>query len=266
MNQSLKLALVQIQGSPIPDENLSVARDAALRSAALGADLVVFPEMFMALPVPGRGLTEVAEPLDGPFVGSLAALASDCKLNIVAGVWESVPNEARVFNSAIMLSAQGESLAVYRKLHLFDALNVKESDTMIPGNSVPPIVTVKGFHIGFAICHDLRFPELFRSLALRGASLIVVPSAWYSGPLKEDHYLTLLRARAIENTVYVGGADLTGGGFCGRTSLFDPYGVPVAGAGEGPALVVGEISFARLDDVRAKVPTLRQCRVELFRG
>jgi len=266
MIQSLKLVLAQVQGSPIPDENLAAARDAAPKAAALGADLVVFPEMFMALPAPDRGLAEIAEPLDGPFVGALAALASECNLNIVAGIWESVPDETRVFNSAIVISAQGEFLAVYRKLHLFDALNVRESDSMIQGDSVPPMVTVKGFHIGFAICHDLRFPELFRSLALRGAHLIVVPSAWYSGPLKEDHYLTLLKARAIENTLYVGGADQTGGEFCGRTSLFDPYGVPIAGAGEGPALVLGEISLARLDEVRSKVPTLRQCRLELFRG
>ncbi len=220
--------------------------------------------MFMALPEQGRPLNKVAEPLDGPFVNSLAELASKHGLHIVAGFWERVPDDHRVHNTAVILSPEGKLLDCYRKVHLFDALSIKESDRMIPGSALPPIFTIKGVRIGLAICYDLRFPELFRNLALRGADLILLPSAWYAGPLKEEHWLTLLKARAIENTVYTAGANLTGGPFSGRSAIFDPFGVLIAGAGESPGLVIGKIDIDRIKEVRAKLPSLEHCRLELF--
>ena len=224
----------------------------------------MFPEMFMALPEQGRSLDKVAEPLDGPFVNSLTGLASKYGLHIVSGFWEKVPGDHRVHNAAVILSPEGKILDCYRKVHLFDALSIRESDRMIPGNALPPLFTIKDVRIGLAICYDLRFPELFRNLALRGAHLIIVPSAWYAGPLKEEHWLTLLKARAIENTVYIAGANLTGGPFSGRSAIFDPFGVPIAAGGESPGLVTGKIDIDRIKEVRAKLPSLEHCRLDLF--
>jgi deaminated glutathione amidase len=260
----LIIALAQVEGSTMPAENLALANRLAERAAAKKADLIIFPEMFMALPEQSSSLDNVAEPLNGPFVNSLTGLASKYGLHIVSGVWESEPGDHRVHNSAVILTPEGKILHNYRKIHLFDALSIRESDRMIPGDDLPPIFTIKGVRIGVAICYDLRFPELFRNLTLRGAQLIVVPSAWYAGPLKEEHWLTLFKARAIENTIYVAGANLTGGAFSGRSGIFDPFGVLIAGAGESPELVIGTIDPERIKEVRDKLPTLDHCRLELF--
>jgi deaminated glutathione amidase len=263
-NVPLIVALAQVEGSPVPAENLALANQMVAEAAAGKADLIVFPEMFMALPEQGRSLDKVAEPLDGPFGHSLAELARQHALHIVSGFWEKVPDDHRVYNTALILSPEGKLLDCYRKVHLFDALSIRESDRMIPGNALPPLFTIKGVRVGLAICYDLRFPELFRNLALRGAELILLPSAWYAGPLKEEHWLTLLKARAIENTVYMAGANLTCGAFSGRSAIFDSFGVLIAGAGESPGLVIGRIDIDRIKEVRAKLPVLEHCRLDLF--
>jgi predicted amidohydrolase len=265
-NMPFMIALAQVEGSAVPEENLAIAKQMVAEAAAGKADLIVFPEMFMALPEKGRSLDQVAEPLDGPFANSLAGLARKHALYIVSGFWENAPDDHRVYNTAVIFSPEGKIVDCYRKIHLFDALSIRESDRMIPGDTLPPVFTIKGVRIGLAICYDLRFPELFRNLALRGADLILLPSAWYAGPLKEEHWLTLLKARAIENTVYMAGANLTGGAFSGRSAIFDPFGVLIAGAGESLGLVMGKIDIDRIKEVRAKLPTLEHCRMDLFVG
>jgi predicted amidohydrolase len=253
----MKIALAQVLGSPVPDENRETARSLAVEASKHGAEMLIFPEMFMALPRKTSPPSAVAEPIDGPFVSSLGTFAKEHSLHIIVGVWEKVPGEERVNNAAIILSPEGKTLAVYRKLHLFDALNVRESETMVAGDALPPVIPVNDFNIGLAICYDLRFPELFRYLALQGADLIIILSAWYAGPLKEDHWLTLLRARAIENTCYVAGVNLTGSAFFGRSAVFDPFGVPVADAGEGAKLLIAQVDGDRVAEVRTKLPTLK---------
>jgi predicted amidohydrolase len=236
------------------------------QAAVLGADLIVFPEMFMARPQEGVPLSSVAEPLDGPFASSLAFMAAEHGIAIVCGLWETVPGDAhRAANVAIALGPDGSLLARYNKIHLFDALSVRESDLMSGGLAKPPLFSLNGMHLGLAICYDLRFPELFRDLATRGAEAVLVPSAWYAGPMKEEHWLTLLQARAIENTVYVAGANLCGNPFSARSALFDPFGVMLAGAGEGATLVSARLERSRLEEVRKKLPSLAHVQRELFK-
>ena len=219
----------------------------------------------MALPQAGWSLTEVAEPIDGPFISELSAMAAEYNIALICSLWQTTKSDKdRVANVAAALGPDGALLARYQKVHLFDALNVRESELMLGGDSPPPIFTLQGIQLGLAICYDLRFPELFRNLALRGADAVIVPSAWYAGPMKEEHWLTLLQARAIENTMYVCGANLCGEKFAGRTTIYDPFGVMLAGAGEGEALVTAQLERARLDDVRAKLPALRHARMHLF--
>jgi predicted amidohydrolase len=137
---------------------------------------------------------------------------------------------------------------------------------MVPSNSLPPVIEIAGIRVGFAICYDLRFPELFRYLSGQEAQLIIIPSAWYQGPMKEDHWLNLLRARAIENTIYVAGCNLTGPSFCGRSSLFDPFGVQLVSAGEEETLLLGKINANRIDIVRQKLPCLLNRCSDLLPG
>ena len=265
MAVELTISLAQTKLSPLPEENLRTARRFLQRAASSGTDLVVFPEMFMALPQERKSLQEISEPLDGPFVTALSNLASEFDTAIICGLWETVPGEEdRAANVVVTIGSDGALLARYNKIHLFDALNVRESEKMLGGDTPPPIFILKGMRLGLAICYDLRFPELFRDLALRGAEAVIVPSAWYAGTMKEEHWQTLLQARAIENTMYVGGANLCGLPFAARTTIFDPFGAMLAGSGEEEALVTALIERARIDEVRAKLPSLTHMRRELF--
>lgn len=260
MSTTLTIAMAQLENTTHPERNLQKAEVFARQAAEQGADVLVFPEMFMGRPLPDRPPAQIAEEDRGGFLRGMASLAASTKLFITVGCWEESTDPKRVYNTAYTLSPGGKTAAAYRKLHLFDALNVRESDTMTPGEALPPLVEIKGVTVGFGICYDLRFPELFRYLALRGAQLVLLPSAWYQGPMKEDHWLTLLRARAIENTIYTAGCNLVGPSFCGRSAFFDPFGVCLADAGETETLLVGRISAERIEAVRAKLPALANRR------
>ncbi len=265
MCATLTVSLAQTSVSRDPKENLQTARRLLQQAVTRETDLIVFPEMFMALPQKGTALTTIAEPLDGPFVSALSAMAAEYGVAIICGIWQKVQgDEKRAANVVVAVAPDGALLARYNKVHLFDALSVRESDLMLGGDTPPPVFTLKGMLLGLAICYDLRFPELFRNLALRGAEAVIVPSAWYAGTMKEEHWLTLLQARAIENTLYVCGANLCGPNFAARTTIFDPFGVMLAGSGEGEALVTAQILRARIREVREKLPSLSHVRMNVF--
>jgi len=264
MDVSLALALAQVEGNPDPARNLEKARRYAEMASENGAQILVFPEMFMALPSAGRPPAQIVRDTPVDFPAELGALAKAAHLTIVAGLWEPSAHPERVYNTAVLFGPDGAIRAKYRKLHLFDALSVRESDTMLPGDQRPPVVPVHGVRVGIAICYDLRFPEIFRNLADQGADVALVPSAWYQGSVKEDHWLTLLRARAIENTFYVAGCNLIGNAFCGRSSVFDPFGIPIASASEGEDCVLARIYSARIQSVREKLPSLQHRRKDIF--
>ena len=261
----LRIALAQVSADRQPAQNIAAAGDLARRAAAGGAGLLALPEMFMARPAADNPPAKVAAADGGRFRAALAQIAAENGLFVVAGGWEASPQPGRAFNTLFVFSPQGRLAAAYRKLHLFDALSMRESDTLVPGGALPPVIDCGGLRVGFAICYDLRFPELFRYLADQGAQLVIVSAAWYQGIMKEDHWLTLLRARAIENACYVAGCDLVGAPFCGRSTLFDPFGVLLAGAGEEPAMVFGTASAARVAAVREKLPALNHRRRDLLK-
>jgi predicted amidohydrolase len=251
------IALCQIPVSPDPSTNLKRAREALSR--AEGADLAIFPEA--TLTRYGRRITGLAEPLDGPFVSGLAEAAREHGLAVIAGTFE--PGDGRVRNTAVALDAQGELRAAYRKIHLFDSFGAKESDLVEPG-AEPAVVELAGLRIGLITCYDVRFPELGRALVDRGAELFAVIAAWGSGPLKEDHWTTLVRARALENTMWtaaVGQAPNPGessdGYGVGRSMLVDPLGVVRADLGTAPGVQVVEIDRAYAEAARATLPCLQ---------
>lgn len=265
----MRIALCQIAGSPDVQVNLSRVRGALAEAAADGAELAVFPEATMARF--GSDLRACAEPLDGPFCSGLADAARETRVALVAGVFEPAPG-GRVYNTAVAFSGSGELAAAYRKLHLFDALGQRESDLVAPGAEVV-VTSLGGVPVGLQICYDIRFPELTRALAVGGASLVTVSAAWQAGLLKEEHWVTLLRARAIENTVWIAAvgqvpdpdappARAPAG--IGRSMLIDPLGVVRCDLGPSAGIIVVNADMALIDTVRAALPSLANRREDVF--
>jgi len=265
----MRVALGQIPVSSRPEVNLERVRAALRQAADGGADLAVFPEATQVRF--GSDLRAAAEPLHGPFGTALAGAAREFGVAVVAGVFEPAP-DGRVYNTAVAFGADGELVAAYRKLHLFDAFGHRESDEVAPG-SAPVVCSLAGVSVGFEICYDVRFCELSRALALGGASLIVVPAAWAAGLFKEEHWVTLVRARAIENTVWVAAVGqvpdvsepptraATG---IGRSMLVDPLGVVRLDLGPGAGVAVGEVDVALVETVRGSLPCLENRREDVF--
>jgi len=259
----VELALAQTVVGDDKAANLAALRT-AMRGAS-GARLVVFPEASMYhFGRPSDPLTPFAEDLDGPFVAELRELAAGHKAWILAGMFERIEGSSRVYNTLVLVDEVGEVRDTYRKVHLYDAFGFRESDRIAAGDGKTLSFEIDDVRFGAVTCYDLRFPEQMRTLAAGGAEAIVVPAAWLAGPLKEMHLSTLLRARAIENTVYVGCADQCTPGYSGNTALFDPLGVTVASAGESPAVVRGAIERERVSAVRKLNPSLRNCRPDLY--
>jgi predicted amidohydrolase len=236
-----------------------------------GSDLAVFPEGTQARF--SADLRAVAEPLDGPFCGGLSAAARASGVALAAGVFEKAPG-GRVYNTTVAFDSAGHLIAAYRKIHLFDALGQRESETIAPGSEVVT-ADIAGLKVGFLTCYDVRFPELARELTLRGADLIVIPSAWASGLFKEEHWVTLVRARAIENTVWVAAAGQvpdphepatpapTG---IGRSMLVDPMGTVRLDLGSAPAVAAGEVDTEVTGRIRAVLPCLQHRRPDVLHG
>ncbi|MEV0307017.1 carbon-nitrogen hydrolase family protein [Nonomuraea fuscirosea] len=251
-----RIALCQIPVSPDPSANLKRAREAI--ATAGDAELAIFPEA--TLTRYGRRITDLAEPLDGPFVTGLAEAAREHGIAVIAGVFE--PGDGRVHNTAVAIDAQGEMRAAYRKIHLFDSFGAKESDLVAPG-AEPVVVELAGVRVGLVTCYDIRFPELTRALVDQGAELFAVIAAWGSGPLKEDHWVTLVRARALENTMWTAAvgqapnpAESSDGYGVGRSMLVDPMGVVRADLGTGPGVRVVEVDHEWTATARATLPCL----------
>ena len=257
----MRVAVAQF--APGKDKSANLARIAALTedAARAGARLVVFPEGAMyGFGTPQDDLRPGAETLSGPFVEGLSELAALHDLTLVVGMFETIPGDQKVHNTAVVIDPRRGLAAAYRKRRLFDAFDDVESDRIRPGSEAPPLVEVDGFKIGIVICYELRFPGSIEEMADGGAELLVLPSAWVAGPLKEEHWTVLVRARAIDNTMYVAAAGQTGSTYCGRSMVVDPLGVVTASLGEGEGVTTAEVSKDRLARVRARLPVLRHRR------
>ncbi|CAN5494242.1 carbon-nitrogen hydrolase family protein [soil metagenome] len=255
------VAIAVAQFTPGEDKaaNLEHLRDLATTAASRGAKLVVFPEYSSHFsPSLGAHSVAAAETLDGPFVAGLEAIAKVLDIHIVAGMLElSDEDDDRFFNTLVALDPHGTLVAKYRKVHLYDAFGQKESDWVVPGPIEEPETFVLGdLRVGLQTCYDIRFPEVTRRLVDAGADLVVLPSEWVRGPLKEHHWRTLVVARAIENTVYFAAADQAPPIGAGNSMIVDPMGVELVTIGEETAVAVAWISSARIAEVRAVNPAL----------
>jgi predicted amidohydrolase len=256
---SLRVAAGQFAATGDWQDNLATCTRLVREAEAGGVDLLVLPEGVLARFVEDRErIREHAQPLDGPFVTGLAAVTAGLGVTVVVGVHEPSDGE-KPYNTLVVLH-DGSIAQVYRKLHLYDAFRMAESDNVSAADVLPPLVDVRGFAVGLMTCYDVRFPELARLLAGAGADVLVLPAAWVRGPLKEHHWRTLVTARALDNTVYVVASGECGARNVGQSLVVDPLGVAVAQAGEEPALITALVTRERLDAARAQLPVLQNRR------
>lgn len=272
--QPLRVAAIQLSSSADKGENLAKIERLLDSAAAAGCRLAALPEVAN---VRGNSAPDQAEPISGPTTRFFCEKARQHGIWILGGSLLERPIDAsdgRVSNTSVLVNPLGEIAAVYRKIHLFDVEigggpSFKESTRVRPGEAVVTC-PVDGVVVGLSICYDLRFPELYRLLAVRGARVLFVPAAFtaYTG---KDHWEVLLRARAIENQAYVvapaqvGSAD-DGIPCHGDSMVVDPWGRVLARAQDGECVVVADLDFARLECVRAELPSLANRRPESYTG
>ncbi|MFD1824387.1 carbon-nitrogen hydrolase family protein [Mumia zhuanghuii] len=262
----MQVALVQLSATTDADTNRALVDDVlGTLGPRDGLDLVVLPEATMRdFGTSDDDLRGAAEPLDGAFAAQLAGHAARLGAHVVAGGFESHHDAAGAadlpYNVLLAFAPDGTLVTTYRKIHLYDSFGYAESERLAPGQIAPAVFEVAGRRVGLMTCYDLRFPEMARMLVDAGADVLCVPAAWVRGPLKEDHWSTLLRARAIENTVDVVAADQCGK-YVGHSMVVDPLGVVVASAGEEPAIVRATLSAERLERARTTNPSLANRRI-----
>ncbi|WP_454119583.1 carbon-nitrogen hydrolase family protein [Microbacterium lacticum] len=258
------VAVAQFAPTSDAAANLAVIDDLASRAAARGAAVVLFPEYASYFVDPfDESLAAHAQDVDGDFTRALREIARRRAVVVVAGLVERGTGE-RVRNAVVAVDGDGV-LAVYRKLHLYDAFGQHESDWVEAGDAAEPeTFEVAGLRFALMTCYDLRFPEVARVLADAGADVVLTAAEWVRGPLKEHHWRTLLHARAIENTLYVAGADHPPPLGVGASAVVDPQGVEIAGVGTATDVAVGFVDAAIIERVRRVNPALalRRFRVE----
>ena len=263
----MRAAAIQLNSTTDVDRNLATAERLVDAAAAAGAELVVLPEKWSALG-PGEVLVRLAEPLDGPIVTAAREWARRLGITLLAGsVGERIEGSERIANTSLLITPEGEIEAAYRKIHMFDVdvggVSYRESEHERAGEEVV-VASAAGTDLGMTICYDLRFPELFRILALRGARVITVPSA-FTATTGRDHWEVLLRARAIEDQLFVVAANQFGTAppsfsSWGHSMIVDPWGrvLDVLADGEGHA--IADLDLGEIERVRARVPSLASRR------
>ncbi len=272
----MRVAAVQTRAGPEREANLAAAGELVEEAAAAGAELVVLPEYF-SVAGPPAVLRAGAEDAEGPTAAWAAATAARLRLHLLAGSVPERRDDGRVSNTSRLYGPDGDVVATYRKIHLFDValggLRFLESDTVVPGDEV---VTAPlgpgGAVLGLSLCYDLRFPELYRMLALQGATVVAVPSA-FTATTGPAHWEVLLRARAVEDQVFVIGAGQVGAlppGMprChGHSLVADPWGTVLAVRdAPTPGVVVADLDLTDLSRIRAELPVLANRRPGAYRG
>lgn len=264
MADELQVAIVQMNSGDDKAANIDAAMAGIDKAAAAGARLVSLPEVWTYLGA-DNGKAGTAETIPGPLTDQLAAKARDLDIYLHAGsIYEQVEGEDRLYNTTVVFNPQGEIIGTYRKIHMFDVdldedTSYRESATIAPGEEIVT-VDVDGVTVGLTICYDLRFPELFRILTLKGADIILTPAA-FTLATGRDHWEPLIRARAIENQVFMISAAQVGkhppGQWCyGRSMIVDPWGVMMAQAADAPMVITTTLDLTQLGRVRRQVPSV----------
>lgn len=251
----MRVAAGQFAVTPDWESNARTCVSFMQQAAASQTALLVLPEALLARDDNDPDMSvKSAQALDGGFLQLLLAESRRNTMTTVLTV--HVPTtEGRAANTLVVLRG-GEIIAHYQKLHLYDAFNIQESKRVDAGNALPALIEVEGVKIGLMTCYDLRFPEMALAQALQGAELLVLPTAWVRGPLKEHHWATLLAARALDSTCYIVAAGECGNKNIGQSRIVDPLGVTLAGAGFARQLIYADVHRDRIRQVRDQLPVL----------
>ncbi|PYI40146.1 carbon-nitrogen hydrolase [Arthrobacter psychrolactophilus] len=259
----MKVSVGQFNPSGDVTTNLATMRKLSAAAVQEGSQLIVFPEeaMFSVGQVEGE-FSAAVDAQWTTFVQGISLLAADAGIAVIAGGYES-SGEPRPYNTLVAVGADGEILGTYRKLHLYDAFSYQESTRIKPGDKGITLLDVGGFKVGIMTCYDIRFPELARALTTSGADLICVSAAWFKGEHKVDHWETLLKARAIENTCWVVAAGTSSSHCIGHSAILDPMGIPVAFLNEeAEGIATTDVTHRRVEEVREFLPVLSNRRFE----
>ena len=262
-----KIAVVQMRAETDKKTNLKKILRYISQASHKGAVLCTFPEFMMCYTPSSQSpleLANIAEKIDGEFVSSISEVAKQNSIQVVGTLYEKSPKPNRVYDTSFLMDKNGKVISTYRKIHLYDALGFKESVKLYPGSSITKPVKTSVGKLGMMICYDLRFPEMSRILASSGSEVLVVPSAWVKGKMKEEHWLTMNKTRAIENGCYVISPDQVGNIYCGRSIVVDPYGKILLDMKKREGIGFVDISLDEVKQIRQRLPLLRNRRTDIY--
>lgn len=264
----MRIALAQVDSGTDKARNLARVREATERAADDGARLVVFPEYSMyEKKMVDATFASAAEPLDGRFATGVREVAARRGVTVAVGIVERAAGDGRPFNTVLVVGPDGQTLARYRKVHLFDSAGFRESAAIHPADDLGAVTfAVDGLTAGLMTCYDLHFPEMGRVLADAGAGLVLVCSSWVPGPGKADQWAVLARARAIENGCFVAAVSQTPPVSIGRSLLVDPMGTVLGRLGEAPEVAAFSIDPELVAATRARNPSLAHRRFRTVAG
>jgi predicted amidohydrolase len=272
VKKKFRVALVQMKSSVDKNKNLSYSLKLIIRAAQNKSQLICFPEFQMAYsPVEQKPETlhEIAEKINGNFISALSNSAKKNKINVVATIYEIIntnKQNQKVFDTAVIINEGGKIQSVYRKIHLYDALGFKESKKLLAGNIIEKPTRTSVGNLGLQICYDMRFPEISRILTVNGANILVSPSAWVAGFMKQEHWEIMLKSRAIENGVYVIAPNQLGNIYCGHSMVIEPFGATLIDMGITEGMEILDIDNSRIDTVRRTLPLLKNRRTDVYKN
>ena len=263
----MKVAVIQFKASTNKEVNLKKILSYISKAASKNATLCAFPEFMMFYTnssQTSKQLSDLSEMIKGNFVTTIAKAAKENKIQVIGSFYEKSRTKDRVYDTAFVIDKTGKVISTYRKIHLYDALGFRESDKMTPGSKIAkPVKTAIG-KVGLMICYDLRFPEMARSLAVAGSEVLVAPSAWVKGDMKEEHWLTINKTRAIENGCYVIAPDQVGNIYCGRSIVVGPFGKILLDMKKKQGIGYVNIELKKIKQVRKVLPLLKNRRTDVY--
>lgn len=272
MKKKFKAAIVQMKSSVDKEINLVHSLKLINEAAKKKARLICFPEFQMAYSPPeqkSESLHKIAEKITGNFVSTLSNSAKQNRVNIVATLYEIIntnDKNHKVFDTGVIINELGKLQSIYRKVHLYDALGFKESKKLLAGNIIEKPSKTSVGKLGLLICYDMRFPEISRILTVNGANILVSPSAWVAGFMKREHWEIMVRARAIENGVYVLAPNQVGNIYCGHSMAIDPFGSIIVDMENREGIEFIDIDSSKIDTTRRTLPLLMNRRTDVYRN
>jgi predicted amidohydrolase len=272
MKKKFKAAIVQMKSSVDKELNLAHSLKLINEASKKKARLICFPEFQMAYSPPeqkSESLHKIAEKITDNFVSTLSNSAKQNRINVIATLYEIIntnDKNHKVFDTGVIINELGKLQSIYRKVHLYDALGFKESKKLLAGSIIEKPSKTSVGKLGLLICYDMRFPEISRILTVNGANILVSPSAWVAGFMKSEHWEIMVRARAIENGVYVLAPNQVGNIYCGHSMAIDPFGAIIVDMENREGIEFIDIDSSKIDTTRRTLPLLINRRTDVYRN